>query len=86
MDTHHMPNKVWNEIFYPFPNFNDCTVEVWEWISNFISQLDTETLLNPHHVAITLYVPREKVMVSHFFVKDIYFLARIANAHHMRVG
>ena len=25
-----------NEIYitYPFPNFNGCTVEVWEWISN----------------------------------------------------
>ena len=28
--------KVWDEITYPFPNFNSCTVEVWEWISNFI--------------------------------------------------
>ena len=27
--------KVWDEITYPFPNFNSCTVEVWEWISNF---------------------------------------------------
>ena len=25
----------WNYI--PFPNFNGCTVEVWEWISNFIT-------------------------------------------------
>ena len=24
------------QITYPFPNFNGCTVEVWEWISNFI--------------------------------------------------
>ena len=24
------------EITYPFPNFNGTTVEVWEWISNFI--------------------------------------------------
>ena len=28
--------KVWDKITYPFPNFNSCTVEVWEWISNFI--------------------------------------------------
>ena len=28
--------KVWDEITYPFPNFNGGTVEVWEWISNFI--------------------------------------------------
>ena len=31
-----MPSKVWDEITYPFPNFNGCTVEVWEWISKFI--------------------------------------------------
>ena len=24
-------SKVWYEIFYPFPNFNGTTVEVWEW-------------------------------------------------------
>ena len=30
----HMPSKVWDEITYPFPNFNGCIVEVWEWISN----------------------------------------------------
>ena len=28
--------KVWDEITYPLPNFNGTTVEVWEWISNFI--------------------------------------------------
>ena len=27
---------MWDEITYPFSNFNGCTVEVWEWISNFI--------------------------------------------------
>ena len=26
--------KVWYEITYPFPNFNSCTVEVQEWLSN----------------------------------------------------
>ena len=31
-----MPNKVWDVITYPFPNFNGATIEVWEWISNFI--------------------------------------------------
>ena len=28
--------KMWNEITYPFPNFNGGTVEVWEWISDII--------------------------------------------------
>ena len=35
--SNHMPSKVWDEITYPFPNFNSCTVEVWELISNVIS-------------------------------------------------
>ena len=29
-------SKVWDEITYPLPNFNGCTIEVWEWISNSI--------------------------------------------------
>ena len=37
--SNHMPNKVWDEITYPFPNFNGCSVEVWEWIINFIPHL-----------------------------------------------
>ena len=28
--------NVWNEITYPFQNFNGAVVEVWEWIDNFI--------------------------------------------------
>ena len=28
--------RMWDEITNPFPNFNGATVEVWEWISNFI--------------------------------------------------
>ena len=31
--NNHMP-KVWDEITYPFPNFNDATVEVWKRICN----------------------------------------------------
>ena len=27
---------MWGEITYPFPNFNNAAVEVWEWISYFI--------------------------------------------------
>ena len=38
-----MPNKVWDEITYPFPNFNG-TVEVWEWVSNFIQHFITDVI------------------------------------------
>ena len=42
--SNHMPSKVWNEITYPFPNFHGCTIEVWEWIRNFI----------PHFIMIAI--------------------------------
>ena len=32
-----MPSEVLFEITYLFPNFNGCTVEVWEWICDFNS-------------------------------------------------
>ena len=32
-------NKVWDKITYPITNFNGFTVEIWEWVSNFISHL-----------------------------------------------
>ena len=28
--------KVWDELSYPFPNFDGATVEIWDWINNFI--------------------------------------------------
>ena len=32
----YLSSIVWDKITYPFLNFNGTTVEVWEWISNFI--------------------------------------------------
>ena len=32
----HMPTTMWDEITHPFLNFNGCTIEVQDWISNFI--------------------------------------------------
>ena len=37
LETNHIPLKVWDEITYPFPNFNGAVVEVWEWTSYFIA-------------------------------------------------
>ena len=34
MIINYIHNKVWYEMTYPFPIFNGCAVEVWEWISN----------------------------------------------------
>ena len=32
--SNHIHYKGWDEVTYPFPNFNG--IEVWEWINNFI--------------------------------------------------
>ena len=29
--------RMWDEIIYPFPNFNDVIVEVCEWIIKYIT-------------------------------------------------
>ena len=39
--------KGWNEITYPFPNFNGATVDVWEWISNFIPHFTGHVITYP---------------------------------------
>ena len=35
--SNHTHYNVWDDITYPFLNFNGATVEVYEWISNFIT-------------------------------------------------
>ena len=45
--SNYIHHKVWNEITYPFPNFNGCIVEVWEWISNFIPHLTGHVVTYP---------------------------------------
>ena len=42
-----MPSKVWDEITYPFTNFNGCSVEVWEWISNSIPHFIMDLITYP---------------------------------------
>ena len=37
--SNHMSSKVWDEITYPFSNFNGCTIELWERINKFILYL-----------------------------------------------
>ena len=34
--ANHKSSKVWEEMTSLFPNFNGCTVAVWEWKSQFI--------------------------------------------------
>ena len=41
----HMPCKVWDKITYPFTNFNGSTVELWEWLNNFISHIIMDVII-----------------------------------------
>ena len=43
----HMPRKVLDEINYAFLNFNGCTVEVYEWITNFIPHFIMDVFTYP---------------------------------------
>ena len=43
---------MWDEITYPFSNFNGATVEVWEWRSNFI----------PYFTGHVITYPMRKIM------------------------
>ena len=42
-----MSSRVWDEIIYAFPDFNDATIEVCEWISNFIQHFRLDVITNP---------------------------------------
>ena len=45
--TNHIHDKMWDEITYPCQNFNGATVEVLEWISNFISHFIMAVITYP---------------------------------------
>ena len=42
-----MLSKVWDAITCPFLNFNGATVEVEEWISNYIPHLIMDVITYP---------------------------------------
>ena len=50
-----MHNKMWDEIIYPFLNFNGCTVEIKEWISNFI----------PHFIMDVIHLSTPGLKLNH---------------------
>ena len=38
---------MWYEITYPFLNFYDATVEIWEWMSYFIPHFTGDVIIYP---------------------------------------
>ena len=45
--SNHIHYKVWDEITYPFLNFHHGTIEVWEWVSSFISHFAGHVITYP---------------------------------------
>ena len=45
--SNHIPRKVWDEIIYPFPNLNGCTIEVWKWRSILIPHFTMDVMTYP---------------------------------------
>ena len=39
--------EMWDEIIYPFLNFNGATIEVYEWISKFIPYFTGHVITYP---------------------------------------
>ena len=42
-----MSSKVWEEIIYIFPNWNGSTLQVWEWINNFMPHFIMDVISYP---------------------------------------
>ena len=57
----HIPNEVWDEITYPFPDSNDCAVEVWECISNFILHFVLDILIHAEIKVFSMSVKGSQV-------------------------
>ena len=57
-----MPCKVWDELTYPFPNFNNWAGAVWEWISKLIPYYIIDVITNYHFV-----------IIYHYFIINYYF-------------
>ena len=45
--SNYIHHKVWDKLTYPFTNFNNAAVEVWEWISNFIPHFTWHVISYP---------------------------------------
>ena len=45
--SYYIHHKIWDEITYPFINFNRATVEVWEWISYLIPHFTRHVITYP---------------------------------------
>ena len=65
--------EVCDEITYPFPNFNGCAVEVWEWISNFITHFTGHVITYPCGVLKLIHVSKRspRSNISAYFISHL---------------
>ena len=63
-----MPVNAWDEITHPLPNLNGYTVEVCEWISNFIPHFDGYN-----------YLPMLGLKLNHIGKSGIWKLSRFGS-------
>ena len=67
-----MPSKLWDEITDPFPKLSGTTVEVWEWINNFIPYFTGHMITYPCHTFCRLLsrpTPRMTVILPMPIIK-----------------
>ena len=46
--SNYIHHNVWDDIAYPFPNFNRGSVGVWKWISNFTQHFIRSVITYPY--------------------------------------
>ena len=46
--VYYIEYEMWNEITFQSLNFNSCTVEFGEWLSNFILHFTKRVIMYPH--------------------------------------
>ena len=78
---HYIHFKVWDEIAYPFPNFNGCTVEVWEWISNFIPHFKMDIITYPCWDGFSTSMRRDWISLWHFIVENWYEMQLLCSGY-----
>ena len=61
---------MWDEIFFPFPNFNGTAVEVWEWINNFIPHFAGYVIIHPWFIPCVGTVPPRQQRSWHFYCRQ----------------
>ena len=64
--SNHKPGKVWDEITYPFPNFNGVNVGSLEiWIGDFISHFSVLVITYPCWLLLSRRAYRFSCQVAH---------------------